>query len=392
MKLWQTMKLAWLNIIGNRMRSFLTMLGMIIGVASVIILVSLMESMTNEMLNSYADMGVNNITVEIHGRNGNPVLKEEDIYDYVEKHKDTMLGATPNITFTGSVKFGGKTKDGITVTGVDESYIKIMKRQLQAGRGITYSDTAIRNKTCVIGSYINNTIFKGKAKPGDLVYVNGEEFKVVGVLKEESDSSEWSKDNCFYSPYTTVAKLAGTGNISSYLFFTKDSKQVEEETKNLQRYLFHTFHSTKAYSVTNMIDILKEIKNQQKLMTSVLAGIAGISLVVAGIGIMNIMLVSVTERTKEIGIRKSLGAKRKDIMRQFVLEAGTTSSIGGVIGIVLGAVVTTKLGSVMGMQATTSIQTALVSFGISAGIGILFGYLPASKAAKLNPIDALRSE
>lgn len=392
MKLWQTMKLAWINIIGNRMRSFLTMLGMIIGVASVIILVSLMQSMANEMVSSYADMGINNITVSIKGRNGDTILKEEDMYEYAKKYPNTILGVAPNISFSGSIKFGQQKAEGINITGTDEKYLKTMKKALQEGRGITYSDITIRNKICVIGSYINKNVFKGNARPGDTVYVNGDEFRVAGVLKELSDSSEWSQDNCFYIPYTTAARLSGIGNIKDYLFFIKDSNVVEAETIKIRHFLFQIFHITNAYSVTNMIDMLKQIEIQQTMMTSVLAGIAGISLVVAGIGIMNIMLVSVTERTKEIGIRKSLGAKKKDIMRQFVIEAGTTSSIGGIIGIMLGTIVTIKIGDFIGMKAMPNINTVLISFGISAGIGILFGYLPANKAAKLNPIDALRSE
>lgn len=392
MTILQTIKLAWSNITGNKMRSFLTMLGMIIGVSSVIILVSLMDGMTVQMLSSYEEMGINNISVTITGRNGNPILKVKDMGDYAEKNKQYFAGMTPNVTSNVTLKKGMQKLEEIQITGIDESYLKINKKVLEAGRPIVYSDIASRQKTAIIGSYINISLFQGKAKKGDEFYVNGDRYRVTGILKEQSDSSPWSKDNCLYIPYTTAARQFSMGEITSYIFYGKDTNGVTEGTRELQKYFYSTFHDTKAYTVTNMVDFISEVKGQQTMMTSALGGIAGISLLVAGIGIMNIMLVSVSERTREIGIRKSLGARKRDIMRQFVIEAGTTSSIGGFIGILLGLAGSIKAGELMNMKAFPSYQVILISFGISAGIGILFGYLPASKAAKLNPIDALRGE
>jgi putative ABC transport system permease protein len=181
-------------------------------------------------------------------------------------------------------------------------------------------------------------------------------------------------------------------SVNSYSFYIKNSDLVSPETTALQKYLFDIYHDSDAYKVTNLMQMLKESDEQMSILTSVIAGIAGISLVVAGIGIMNIMLVSVSERTREIGIRKSLGAKYKDIMRQFVLEAGVTSTMGGVLGILLGTIITIKAGDLLKLKAMPSMNTVLVAFCISVGIGILFGFLPARKAAKLNPIDALRNE
>ncbi|BCN29122.1 ABC transporter permease [Anaeromicropila herbilytica] len=392
MKLWQTLKIVWANITGNRMRTFLTMLGMIIGVASVIILISLMQGFANSTIDSYTNMGINNITISLKGRNGNVMLKEDDMYQYVKEHSSTLKGVSPNVTASGNLtKKTSKIENG-TLTGIDENYIQIMNKVMQSGHTITYSDISIRNKVCIIGSYINNTLFKGAAKVGDTVRFNGEEFTICGILAQSSDSSEWSEDNCFYVPYTTAMRLAGTANVTNYTFFAKSTDVVSTETKEIQRFLFKTFHDSKLYNVSNMIDILTEIQSQMGILTSVIAGIAGISLLVAGIGIMNIMLVSVSERTREIGIRKSLGAKHKDIMRQFVLEAAATSTIGGILGILLGTLCAMKAGELIKINAFPSFNTVMLSFGISAGIGILFGYLPARKAAKMNPIDALRSE
>lgn len=392
MTLFQTIKLALSNIKGNKMRSFLTMLGMIIGVASVIILVSLMEGMTNGILSSYKEMGINNITVSITGRNGNPILTEKDMYQYVEHHSEHLLGVVPTISFQGNLKKDTNKLESIQLTGIDEKYLDLNKKVLDSGRPIVYSDILSRQKVGIIGSYINQKLFFGNAKIDDAFFINGEQYKVIGILKEQSDSSEWSKDNCLYLPYTTLARQANIGSITNYTFYGKNSTSVIAETNNLQNYLYSIFHNSKLYSVTNMVDMLNQVKSQQNMMTSALGGIAGISLLVAGIGIMNIMLVSVSERTREIGIRKSLGARKKDIMRQFIMEAGITSSLGGFIGILLGLFGSEKIGTLLKIKSTSSSTAILISFGISVGIGVLFGYLPANKAAKLNPIDALRSD
>ncbi len=390
MKLRLTLKVVWNNIVGNRMRSFLTMLG--IGVASVIILVSVMQGFANQMIDSYSSMGINNITISLQGRNGNLMFTEDDMYQYAIEHADNLLGVSPNVSSNGSLSKKTKKVEYSTITGIDENYINIMKKNIQKGHNITYSDIAIKNKVCIIGAYVNNQLFNGNANLGDTIRLNGEEFVICGILAQTSNGTEWSEDNAFYIPYTTAMRLNGISSVNSYTFFVKDSNLVPLETTNLQNYLFKTYRDSKLYKVTNYMDMLTDINLQMGILTSVIAGIAGISLLVAGIGIMNIMLVSVSERTREIGIRKSLGAKHKDIMRQFVLEAAATSSIGGLLGILLGGAGAITAGNLVKLNATPSIDIVMLAFGISAGIGILFGYLPAKKAAKLNPIDALRSE
>ncbi len=392
MTIWQTLKIVWANIIKNRMRSFLTMLGMIIGVTSVILLVSLMQGFYNSMLDSYAEMGINNVSVTINGRNGNMILTEDDMYQYAKEHKSAIKGVTPTVFFQGIIYKNGEKIEYSTMKGIDEYYTQLVGKKMEVGRSITYSDVSTQQKVCVIGSYVNKRLFGGKAKQGDTLRLDGEELTVIGVLKATSDSSEWSSDNSLYIPYTTAARLYGFGSVSSYEFFIKDRSQVATETDKIKEYLFNTFRDTKAYSVSNMVDMLKAIDGELSILTSMIAGIAGISLVVAGVGIMNIMLVSVSERIKEIGIRKSLGAKHRDIMRQFVLEAGATSTIGGALGIALGTVLTIEGGKLLKINAMPTTSSMMTAFCISVGIGILFGYLPARKAAKLNPIDALRSE
>lgn len=392
MKLWQTLKVVWANIAGNRMRSFLTMLGMIIGVASVIILVSLIQSFSDSIISSYSDMGINNVNVTIKGRNGNMVVTESDMYEYAKKHSDTLKGVTPNVPIQAVVSKKSLKEEYCDIQGIDENFIKTLKKKLQDGHSFTYSNIAIKQKVCIIGSYLNQRLFMGAAQLGDTLRINGEEFTIIGILKEVSNSSQWSGDNKIYLPYTTAIRLLGMGSINSYSFFVKTSEQVTPATTSIENYLFKTFHDNKSYKVTNMMEMLKASQEQINILTSVIGGIAGISLLVAGIGIMNIMLVSVSERTREIGIRKALGAKYRDTMHQFILEAAATSSIGGLLGILLGSFITIQAGKLIHLKASPDLHTVLVSFGVSFGIGVLFGYLPARKAAKLNPIDALRNE
>jgi ABC-type antimicrobial peptide transport system, permease component len=394
MRLNQTLKVVWANIAGNRMRSFLTMLGMIIGVASVIILVSLMQGEFDSMMDSYGSMGINDVQVNLIGRNGNMLIKDSEMYEYAKKYPESIRGIVPSINADGNntVSKNGVKLEYTNIQGIDDKYLAMYDKKLQDGHCISYSDILVRNKVCIIGSYINMTFFKGKASVGDRIRIKGEEFAVVGILKAIDNSSQWSQDNCVYIPYSTAMRLEGVSAITAYTVCVKSGEQVGVVTAQLQKYLFGIFHDSKAFKVTNNMQSIKEINAQMSILTSVIGGIAGISLVVAGIGIMNIMLVSVSERTKEIGIRKSLGAKYKDIRRQFVMEAAVTSTMGGLLGILLGFVGTIKIGDLVKLKALPNTGTVIMAFTISVSIGIIFGYLPARKAAKLNPIDALRNE
>ena len=232
---------------------------------------------------------------------------------------------------------------------------------------------------------------------GQSLGVGGRSLEGVGGLgQQDGELEEGGSDDCVYVPYTTAARISG--EVSSYTLTMTNEDDIDESVAALEAALYAVFASDDYYTVTSMSEMLETMTSMINLLVGVLAGIAAISLVVGGIGIMNIMLVSVTERTREIGIRKSLGAKGRDIRGQFIIEAGTTSAIGGVIGILLGLllanVFTAVVGMVMptaeGFAAIPSAGGITVSFGVSVGIGVLCGYLPANKAAKLNPIDALR--
>lgn len=386
----QAFRLALKSLGASKMRAFLTMLGIIIGVGSVIVLVSLMQGMSNMMTSTFEELGTNRLTVMVMGRGSSRTVDVDDMYDLYDENPDTFSAMSPTVSMQAQVKQGTESYDSTTVSGVSEDYQAIQKYELSEGRFLSYVDLENRNKVCVIGSYLAQNAFSGDPL-GQTIKLNGNAFTVVGVLSEQDDSTEGSSDDMMLIPYTTASKL-GRSMVSSYTFLTTDANLNTAGTSIIDAALYAVFQSSDFYTISDMSEMLDSMNELTGTMTLLVAGIAAISLVVGGIGIMNIMLVSVTERTREIGIRKSLGAKRRDIMRQFVIEAMTTSACGGVIGIVVGAVIAVAIGSLMGMTVTPSASAVAVAFGVSVAIGVFFGFMPASKAAKLNPIDALRHD
>jgi putative ABC transport system permease protein len=275
---------------------------------------------------------------------------------------------------------------------VGEDYLELNNLKLSSGRFIHYADIKNRYSACIIGTYVAEELFEGKVKIGDTLKIDGQVYTIIGIQEEEAESEANTKDDMIYIPYSNAARLAGSSDIANFSFATMDADSVTVAEDLLDNYLYSIMKNEELYTVTSMTELLEMINTMTTMLSSLLGGIAGISLLVAGIGIMNIMLVSVVERTKEIGIRKSLGAKKRDIMSQFVIEATAISTLGGIIGIILGSIATSMLGNAFGLDAAPTTNAILLAFGVSAGIGIGFGYMPASKAAKLNPIDALRSE
>ncbi|HHV10574.1 MAG TPA: FtsX-like permease family protein [Clostridiales bacterium] len=372
------------------MRSFLTMLGMIIGVGSVITLLGLMQGVTNYLVGTFSELGTNSLIVNIRNTDTR-VVDVEDVYRFTRENKKVFQGVTPSVAASYTVK-NKNSSVSTSVTGVGEDYLELKSIDLAWGRFISYADIKNRYNACVLGTYIVDKLYDGKINPGDTIRINGQVFTIVGVLEEQADTVQGSSDDCIYIPYSVACRLAGNSKISSYTFVAAGTEHVDGAEAALDDYLYGILKDVDLYSIMNMAELLDVINQITAMMSSILGGIAGISLLVAGIGIMNIMLVSVVERTKEIGIRKSLGAKRRDIMWQFVIEAATISMLGGFIGIVIGSAATTALGTLFKIEAAPTMGSILLAFGVSAAIGIGFGYAPASKAAKLNPIDALRSE
>ena len=397
MSLAETFQLAVQNILSSKLRTFLTMLGIIIGVCAVIVIVGLGNGMQGYIEDSFADMGTDSLTVSIMGRGSSRSVSEEEMYQLVADNSDTFSRISPTVAMTGSVKIGSSTLSATAVTGVSEDYFSMKGYEITQGRGLQYTDMTGRKKVCVVGQYLNQYYYGGAAV-GQTLKVGGTTFTIVGVMAMKGTGlEEGGTDDCVFVPYSTAARLSFTGTVNSYTLTVLDTDRIDEAKTTLENALYAIFEDDDAYTVGSMSEMVDEMNSMVNMIICILAGIAAISLVVGGIGIMNIMLVSVTERTREIGIRKALGARESAIMRQFVIEAATTSALGGVLGIILGfglsAVATTVIASVMPdtpITVSPSIAAVLIAFGVSAGIGIAFGYLPAKKAAVLNPIDALR--
>ena len=405
----QSFKLAVKSLRTSKMRSFLTMLGIIIGVGAVIVITSLGNGMQNMMNEQFEKLGANLVQVQLFMYGGDSrSVDPDDMYELVDKYPQYISGVTPYVSAQLAVRQGSEDFERTSIYGVGETFLNergatMSGQNLGKGRFISYIDAARYQNVCVIGAYLEEEAFQGDAL-GKQLSIGGEHFTVIGVLEKNSDMSEGSGDDIIYLPYTTALRLSGSADASMYMF-TSTSKDTAATAKGIiENRLYKTFQSSDYYFVMTSAEMMDAMNAMMGTMMAVLVAIAAISLLVGGIGIMNIMLVSVTERTREIGIRKSLGAKRKDIRGQFIIEAGTTSAIGGVLGILVGIGLASLAGSLIGGMMTSSmgggstfsavpnLSSVAVAFGVSVGIGILFGYLPAKKAAALNPIDALRYE
>ena len=388
MSLWKCFQMAISSIMSNKMRSLLTMLGIIIGITAVIALVSLMSGMTGEVTSAFEEVGIESIMVTITDRASTKELPVEEVEKLAEENPDVIAGQSPTVTMPAIVKNGNDTIAS-KATGVNEYYIGLKDYNITYGRELTYIDVERRQKVCVIGTYIANEVFGGDAL-GKTLQVSGTPYQVVGILEEQDDSTESSSDNCIYVPYTLATFTTRNSKVNSYVVYATNQDTVEAAKQLVEDLCEKHIGDDDYYTVTAMKSIADSLSDILDKMEMMLIAIAAISLVVAGIGIMNIMLVSVTERTREIGIRKSLGAKQKDILSQFVIEAGMLSCIGGVIGIIVGSTIAVAAGKLLGMTILPTVSSIVVSFTVSAMIGVFFGFMPARKAAALNPIDALR--
>lgn len=389
MDIGQAFKMSFKSLMASKLRSVLTMLGIIIGVAAVIAIMSIGQGLMNSVNEMFSSLGSNIIQVGIFVRGeSNRTVTVDDMYDFVNENQDLLCDLSPLVSVQGQVKCGSEVMERPYVNGVSEAYDSLQLLKMSEGRFIQYVDVARKEKVCVVGAYVVDNYLDGNGM-GKIIKINGENYTVIGVIEQMGDNTERSDDNQIYIPYTGALQINGTNFVDSYAVNATSKENIAAARLAIETFLEEKIDDG-FYYVESLSEMLEEYNKMQNTIVTVLAAIAGISLLVGGIGIMNIMLVSVTERTREIGIRKSLGARRRDIRLQFIIEAASTSAIGGVIGIVLGTAVGMAAGVFMNTTITPTLSPILLSFGISVGIGIIFGYLPANKAAKLNPIDALR--
>ena len=396
--IYETFREAVQNIWSNKFRTFLTMLGIIIGVTAVIVIVGLGNGMTQSIASSFADLGTNIISVQVMGY-GSRSVKVEDVYSLVDAHPDLFEAVSPTASISGTVKVDTTSYSNTTVKGVSESYLEMSGYTVRVGRGINYVDLTDNKKICVVGDYISRVAYGGNAV-GQTIKIGSEKYTIVGVLEAkvtDTSDQEGSSDDIVLLPYTTALRVSKTSTASSYSVTVTSEDDISEAKTVLENGLQELLNSDEGYMVTSMSEMLDMMTSMVNMVVTILTAIAAISLLVGGIGIMNIMMVSVTERTREIGIRKALGAKERVILGLFVTEAATTSALGGVLGIGLGYLLSALANRIlplvmsdMEMTVSPSLGSVAVAFGISVGIGVLFGYLPAKRAARLNPIEALR--
>ncbi|ARM71851.1 hypothetical protein LMxysn_0216 [Listeria monocytogenes] len=397
----QSMKMAWKQLKSSKLRSFLTMLGIIIGVASVILLVSLGNGVTKQVNSQMGDLGSNLVTVTNNSVNPN----EKFTYDEAMKFQniDGVKSVSPELSGQVTSTFDYKSSNS-KVIGTNDQYKAARSLKMEAGRFLLPIDTEYGQKVAVIGPKVANDLF-GFANPiGETIRLNGMPYRVVGVLTEKGESMMGSSDDQIFIPISSAQRLLKDTNVRTIYVETTSAKKVDSVVNTLNSRLAIKFEKDKKqsenssddttlpYQVINQKEILNAFTSISKSLTTALGAIAAISLIVGGIGIMNIMLVSVSERTREIGIRKALGAKRRAILLQFLIESIVISVCGGVIGIAIGVSGALAFGAFSGMPSGVTVGTILFSFVFSLCIGVIFGIAPANKASKLRPIDALRSE
>ena len=392
MSLIETFQMAVQNILSSKMRTFLTMLGIIIGVCAVIVIVGLGNGMQGYIEDSFADMGTDSLTVMVMGRGSSRSVSEGEMYQLVADNSDVFKQISPTVTMSGSVKIGSSTLSATSVTGVSEDYFSMKGYEVAQGRGLQYTDMTGRKKVCIVGQYLNQVYYGGNAV-GQTLRINGNSFTIVGVMgMEGTELEEGGTDDCVFLPYSTAARLSFTGTISSYTITVQDTDQISQAKTTLENALYEIFEDDDAYTVGSMAEMVEEMNSMVNMVIYILAGIAAISLVVGGIGIMNIMYVSVTERTREIGLRMSIGAKGRDILAQFLIESILISVTGGLIGVVfgIGAAVVVNLAAAFPIYIQP--WSVLLSFAVCTLTGVFFGWYPAQKAAMLDPIEAIRYE
>lgn len=389
----ETVKMAFKAIWGNKVRSFLTMLGVIIGVMSVTVLMAIGQGTTSSVTDSISSMGTNMISVTIQTRRfgfgmnkssrsssakGTVILKAEDVLAL--KDNEYIQYVSPTVSGSLTVK-AGSTNTTASIMGVYPDYANIVSTELASGRYIIDADVENRSAVCVIGPDLAEDLFGNTNVVGNTLHVNGRMFRIVGVLDGTSST--------LVLPFTLAQRMLEATSITSFYVSATDSTVVSAAQTAVERFLYKKYQDDSTYSIMNQEEMLAAMEETAGTLSLMLGGIAGISLLVGGIGIMNIMLVSVTERTREIGIRKAIGAKRRNILLQFLIESVVLSGMGGLLGLMLGYGLMHLLESYMGMSVTASAGVAQLAMGFSVFVGVVFGLYPANKASKLKPIDAL---
>ncbi|MBO6050444.1 MAG: ABC transporter permease [Bacteroidales bacterium] len=399
-------KIAIKALLRNKSRAFLTMLGIIIGIASVIAMVSLGQSSTLSVREQLSGMGSNMIMVmparQMRGgvNMGNSSAKSLDMKDLraLEQNTRYVAHVSPSVSTGAQLVYGSNNHPG-QIQGVSPSYLDIRMYKLESGIMFTEEDVKTYNKVCVVGKTVVDNLFTNGENPiGQVVRFGSIPMKIIGVLESKGQNQMGQdQDDIVLAPYTTVQKRFMAITHFNMLFASATSEEESELAATEITYILRANHKIAEgeeddFDIRTQEELLSTMSSVTQMLTMLLAAIASISLIVGGIGIMNIMYVTVTERTKEIGLRMAIGAQNRDIMLQFLSESVILSLIGGVIGIILGLILSYALSHILSWPYVVSQTAIMVSFLVCAATGIFFGWYPAKKAANMDPIAALRYE
>ncbi|WDF48880.1 ABC transporter permease [Paenibacillus sp. KACC 21273] len=385
----QSVRMALLSVISNKIRSFLTMLGIIIGVSSVILVVSVGMSFNGQISDQFGDMGTNLLSVNVMGRGVTSSLTYEEVIAY--NQLKGVSGVSPTLSGNVTAKNRNNNVD-VSLEGVTPAYEHVKDFHVQSGRFVLNMDSQYRQKIAVIGSSTATTLFGTENPVGHDIRLNGETFKIVGLLQSKGSSLMGSNDEKILIPLATAERFLQTKGIQTFEVKTVTEQDIPTVKALLAASLEQKFKDPSAYDIFDAQEMIKSMEKTNALMSASLAGIAGISLIVGGIGIMNIMIVSVNERTREIGIRKAIGAKKSNILIQFMIESIFLSTLGGLLGIGVGLGLVWVAGKFTPFPIQYAWNMVTISFAFSFVIGVVFGIIPANKAARLRPIYALRTD
>lgn len=401
----ELLKMAWLSLAANKLRTFLTMLGVIIGVTSVIALVSVGMGLQKNMMDSLSRLGSNMLVVMPGSSNrGGPrgaagsitTLTYDDAEAIKTKIKDIAY-VSPTVRNSSQVVYGHENWN-TSITGVVPEYVAIQSLELTSGLFFSAHDVDVRNRVAVIGATVATNLFESVNPVGKKIRIGNAPYTVIGVLKSKGSSGGGQdQDDVVLIPLTTAQeRLIGITHVQSINVQVTDADKMDEVQSNIEK-LLRERHRIRTgaendFNVRNLTDVMETMTSMSTMITLFLGAIAGISLLVGGVGIMNITLASVTERTREIGIRKAIGATYSNIMLQFLIESTMISVIGGIIGIFIGIGTAQLISRFANFNTVISVQSIVISFGFALFVGVFFGLLPARKAARLDPIDALRYE
>lgn len=394
----QSISMSIKNIRTNKMRSFLTTLGIIIGVTAVIALITIVHGVYDSVMGQFSELGANTITVSVTGNAMKTGISDSDI-ENIEALK-YVNGTSPSVTTTATVMYEG-SKNTVTVQGRSDAYFRNATTNLVLGRELTSLEMDGSVYTCIIDRDCAQTFFLGTNPLGQTLKLNGYTYTVVGLTDDGSDDDNSSFNSFGQSPgsagtviipYRNALRMTSSGNITSLEVYVSDTLYSDAVTTAVENILSESFsNDSDSYNVTNMDSLIQSMETTENMLMAMLGGIASISLLVGGIGIMNMMLVSVSERTKEIGLRKALGAEPSRIQMQFLLESIFLSLTGGFVGVILGLIISYVASTLMSTTFEIQMSAILLGVGFSAAIGIIFGWVPARRASRLNPIDALRN-